>query len=218
MSDIGTRFRESCVTDECLRVSAKIFTSIIRQAAPYELQWWATTVRHERVFHAIEMRMLVWCLWVTRYDHIMSDGIGRYFLPNIASRQWLEECKKQGFVGLCMWVAAARISGTHNPEAHSPCRRPHGRPNAKQYMEKIGLAPENAKLKETLILRKFGNQWRNDGAASIAVFDYRQTARNKLYCAVSACQPVRGNFHKSKVADSFAIHIVGGSICCISYG
>lgn len=60
-----------------LRLKAKIYKSVVRPVALYGSECWPATTKHEQALSTMEMRMLRWCLGLTRFDRIRNEDVRR---------------------------------------------------------------------------------------------------------------------------------------------
>ena len=81
-----------------IRLESKVYKTVVRPVALYGSECWPATAKHEQALHVMEMRMLRWCLGLTRYDHAMND--------DWESRQTWRKCGKEGADGMDTLYAA----------------------------------------------------------------------------------------------------------------
>jgi len=56
-----------------IRLEAKIYRSVVRPVALFGCECWPAAASHERMLHAMKMRMLRWSLGLTRLDHVTNN-------------------------------------------------------------------------------------------------------------------------------------------------
>ena len=71
------------------KLKSKIYKTVVRPVALYSAECWPSTLKHDRMLHAMEMRMLRWSLGVTRRDRVRNDDIrGRLGVAPITKKIW----------------------------------------------------------------------------------------------------------------------------------
>uniref|UniRef100_W5NK01 ribonuclease H n=1 Tax=Lepisosteus oculatus TaxID=7918 RepID=W5NK01_LEPOC len=58
-----------------IRLQAKVYKTVIRPVALYGSECWPATSRHKQALHVMKMRMIRWCLGLTRFDHVLNDDV-----------------------------------------------------------------------------------------------------------------------------------------------
>jgi hypothetical protein len=130
-----------------LRLKSKVYKTVVRLIALYGSECWPATAKHEQVLHVMEMRMLRWCLGLTRFDHATNDDVRRRLgvAPIVAKMQ----------EGRLRWYGHVVRSEEHSVVKTAmrldvEGRRPRGRPKKrwmdriKEDMQHVNAAPEDA--------------------------------------------------------------------------
>uniref|UniRef100_A0A914WFV1 Polyprotein n=1 Tax=Plectus sambesii TaxID=2011161 RepID=A0A914WFV1_9BILA len=58
-----------------LHLKAKIYKTVVQPVALYGSECLPVTSKHEQALHVMEMRMLCWCLGVTKLEHVMNVDV-----------------------------------------------------------------------------------------------------------------------------------------------
>ncbi len=85
-----------CDRRMALRLKAKVYKTIIRPVALYGSECWPATSRHEQALHVMEMKMLRWCLGLTRFDHVPNDDVRRRMRVAPIKEKMREDCDDTG--------------------------------------------------------------------------------------------------------------------------
>jgi hypothetical protein len=130
-----------------LRLKTRIYETVVRPVALYGSECWPVTGKHERMLHAMEMRMLRWAHGVTRLDHIRNDEIRQAFkVAPIQQKMREARLRWFGHVARASGDSVAGRALEINPEG----RRRRGRPRKRwqdclrEDMRVVGLRPEDA--------------------------------------------------------------------------
>uniref|UniRef100_W5NNC4 Uncharacterized protein n=1 Tax=Lepisosteus oculatus TaxID=7918 RepID=W5NNC4_LEPOC len=60
-----------------IQLKAKVNKTVVRPVTLYGSECWPATSRHEQALHVMEIRMIWWCLSLTRFDHVLNDDVRR---------------------------------------------------------------------------------------------------------------------------------------------
>ena len=117
------------------KLKSKIYKTVVRPVALYSAECWPSTLKHDRMLHAMEMRMLRWSLGVTRRDRVRNDDIrGRLGVAPITKKMREARLRWYGHV----------IRSEENSVAaramhlHVQGKRPRGRPK-RRWLDRINL-------------------------------------------------------------------------------
>ena len=115
------------------RLKSKVYKTVVRPVALYGTECWATTRKHERTLHTMEMRMLRWMLGLTRMDHVMNTDV-RKVLGIAPINEKMQEYRLRWY-GHTLRREPESIARTAL-DLTVPGKRPLGRPK-KRYMDTI---------------------------------------------------------------------------------
>lgn len=115
------------------RLKSKIYKSVVRPVALYGSECWPATAKHEQALHTMEMRMLRWCLGLTRWDHVMNTDVRkRMGIAPITDKMQEARLRWYGHVVQSDENSVVRTALRLSPQG----RRPRGRPK-RRWMDRI---------------------------------------------------------------------------------
>ncbi|XP_073698816.1 uncharacterized protein [Garra rufa] len=130
-----------------IRLKAKVYKTIVHPVALYGAECWPATAKHERILHNMEMRMLRWCLGLTRWDCIMNTNVRKLMgVAPITEKMQEARMRWYGHVVRSGEDSVARTALRLSPQG----KRPRGRPKKrwidriKEDVKIVGAAPEDA--------------------------------------------------------------------------
>ncbi|XP_026042711.1 uncharacterized protein LOC113033277 [Astatotilapia calliptera] len=115
------------------RLKSKIYKSVVRPVALHGSECWPATAKHEQALHTMEMRMLRWCLGLTRWDHVMNTDVRkRMGIAPITDKMQEARLRWYGHVVRSDENSVVRTALRLSPQG----RRPRGRPK-RRWMDRI---------------------------------------------------------------------------------
>lgn len=138
-----------------IRLKAMVYKSVIRPVALYGSECRPATSKCEQTLHVMEMRMLRWCLGLTRLDHVRNDVVrSRMGVAPIIEKMREGRMRWYGHVMRSCENSVAKAAMTMRPLGE----RPRGRPK-KRWTDQV--ADDMRKLGVTLEDAQDRVKWRN---------------------------------------------------------
>uniref|UniRef100_W5MQY1 ribonuclease H n=1 Tax=Lepisosteus oculatus TaxID=7918 RepID=W5MQY1_LEPOC len=127
-------------------LKAKVYKTVVRPVALHGSECWPATSRHEQALHVMEMRMIQWCLGLTRFDHVFND--------DVCQRMGVAPIMENMREGRLRWYGHVMRSGEHivartamrqSPQGRRPQEQPKKRwmDRITEDMQKVNVAPED---------------------------------------------------------------------------